>query len=121
MEYCIAGHNPPYFLSYAQEKVSQFPRGGIALGAMDPIQLPNETIQFEHGDACALFTDGITETFDPRGLPFGNQRFERALAKGINASAQEILDIVEQDVTLFRAEAPTSDDTTLLVIKRLHD
>ena len=121
MEYCIAGHNPPYFLSYAQEKVSQFPRGGIALGAMDPIQLPNETIQFEHGDACALFTDGITETFDPRGLPFGNQRFERALAKGINASAQDILDIVEQDVALFRAEAPTSDDTTLLVIKRLHD
>jgi len=121
MEYCIAGHNPPYYLEYAKNKVSQLPRGGIALGAMDPIHLKNQNIQLELGDAVALFTDGITETFDPRGMPFGNQRFERSLLKGINVSAQEILDIIERDVIAFRDGAPTADDTTLLVIKRLNE
>jgi len=121
MEYCIAGHNPPYFLNFAKKKVTQFPRGGIALGAMDPIHLRNELIQFEPGDACALFTDGITETFNPHGMPFGNQRFERSLAKAFNATAQELLDIVERDVEAFRDGAPTADDTTFLVIKRLNE
>ncbi len=88
---------------------------------MDPIHLKNQNIQLELGDAVALCTDGITETFDPRGMPFGNQRFERSLLKGINVSAQEILDIIERDVIAFRDGAPTADDTTLLVIKRLNE
>lgn len=119
MEYCIAGHNPPYFLDYDQKEVKALPRGGIALGAMDPIHLKNQTIQLKPGDACVLYTDGITETFDPHGMPFGNQRFERALGKGIKANATELLEIIENHVKAFRDTAPTSDDTTLLVIKRL--
>lgn len=119
MEYCIAGHNPPYFLNYDQNEVQELPRGGIALGAMDPITLKDQTIQLDPGDACVLYTDGITETFNPEGMPFGNLRFERALAKGIDANAPELLEIIENHVKAFRADAPTSDDTTLLVIKRL--
>lgn len=119
MEYCIAGHNPPYFLDHDLKEVSALPRGGIALGAMDPIHLKDQIIQLDPGDACVLYTDGITETFDPNGMPFGNQRFERALAKGIEANAPELLEIIEEHVRNFRADAPTSDDTTLLVIKRL--
>ncbi len=119
MEYCIAGHNPPYFLNYDQNEVQALPRGGIALGAMDPITLKDQSIQLDPGDACVLYTDGITETFDPEGMPFGNQRFERTLSKGIKANAPELLEIIETHVKAFRADAPTSDDTTLLVIKRL--
>lgn len=121
MEYCIAGHNPPYYLNHAQKEVSALPRGGIALGAMPDIHLKNQSIQLQQGDACVLYTDGITETFNSNGIPFGNLRFERSLAKTIDISAQELLDIIEQDVKTFRATAPTSDDTTILVIKRTLD
>ena len=88
---------------------------------MPDIHLKNQSIQFQPGDACVLYTDGITETFNSNGMPFGNPRFERSLAKTIDVSAQELLDIIEQDVKTFRATAPTSDDTTILVIKRQLD
>src|SRR5204862_6139315 len=90
LQYCNAGHNPPYVL-----------RGGGGRDALKPTGIPfgidpdrdyrvEETV-LAPGDALFLFTDGITEAFNPKGEEFGNARLEQALEAARGRGAADIL------------------------------
>lgn len=118
LTYTIAGHNPPFMLCYASKEVIEFEKGGIAIGAMPDIQLPQRQIKINPGDCLVLYTDGVTEAFNTMDQMYGEKRLKNVLASAIGETAQTVLEILDNDLEKFRGDAPLSDDTTVLAICR---
>ena len=68
------------------------------------------------GDTLALYTDGITESFNPAGEEFGEQRLIEALRRHRKLPPQELLAAIVDDVRQFSPEEQY-DDITLIVAK----
>jgi serine phosphatase RsbU (regulator of sigma subunit) len=116
--YCLAGHNPPWWLRPEQGELQMLSKGGIALGMMDPISLKDQELVLEPGDGLVLYTDGITETFSPEGEAFGDARFKVRLGSLLGETARRIVEGIGVTVDNFRADRALDDDYTLLVIRR---
>jgi len=68
------------------------------------------------GDTLALYTDGITETWNDRGEEFGEQRLIEALRGRRELSPQAMLESVVDEVRKF-SPLEQQDDITLIVAK----
>jgi serine phosphatase RsbU (regulator of sigma subunit)/putative methionine-R-sulfoxide reductase with GAF domain len=118
LTYSIAGHNPPILIRNHANDVVELDKGGIALGAMEDIQLEDDTIFLERGDCLLLYTDGVTEAFNLQDQMYGSQRLIKILNTVIGKPAFEVIQTLEADLDIFLGEAPLSDDTTILAICR---
>ncbi len=121
VEYCSAGHSPP-FIVLRNGAVSQSPcKTGLALGAMEDVPFVSQTIGLAPGDTLVLYTDGVSEAFSANGEMFGDEGLEKMLrcvaAKGATPSALDMTTAVAEAVDVFAAGAPQSDDITILVLK----
>jgi serine phosphatase RsbU (regulator of sigma subunit) len=115
LRYCNAGHNPPYLLRVGGG-VERLTRTGIAFG-LDPNRryAAGETT-LAAGDALFLFSDGITEAFDPEGAEFGEARLEAALQAARGGAAAQFVAQVLAATAAFAAGAEQSDDITCLAL-----
>ncbi len=68
------------------------------------------------GDMLALYTDGVTESFNDAGEEFGEQRLIEALLRHRNLPSRPLLDSVVADVQKF-SPREQYDDITILVAK----
>ena len=72
--------------------------------------------QLSPGDTLALYTDGITESFNEASEQFGEERLIEALRCHRAASSQELLASVVDQVRQFSAREQ-HDDITLIIAK----
>jgi serine phosphatase RsbU (regulator of sigma subunit)/catechol 2,3-dioxygenase-like lactoylglutathione lyase family enzyme len=68
------------------------------------------------GDTLALYTDGITESFNGRGEEFGEERLLNALRGRLHLSPQAAVDSILDDVRQFSPHEQ-HDDITLIVAR----
>ncbi len=68
------------------------------------------------GDTFALYTDGITESFDPSGEEFGEHRLVETLRRNRELSSQNLLSAIVNEIHRFSPEEQY-DDVTLIVAK----
>lgn len=68
------------------------------------------------GDSLALYTDGITESFNDAGEEFGEQRLIEALRQNCEASPQAALDSIVAQVRKFSGREQ-HDDITLIIAR----
>jgi len=68
------------------------------------------------GDTVALYTDGVTESFNDAGEEFGEQRLIDALRQNRGLSPENLLDSVVQEVRQFSAREQ-HDDITLIIAR----
>lgn len=69
------------------------------------------------GDVVVLGTDGIWETLDAAGVPFGMERFHDVVRENAGRPAAGIADCVRRAVEAHRGTGPQTDDVTLVVAK----
>jgi sigma-B regulation protein RsbU (phosphoserine phosphatase) len=118
MTYCNAGHNPPHLLR-ADGSIKHLPLAkNTIVGVFDDIEFAEETLQLEQGDALVMFTDGVTEAFNPAFEAFGEERLDRILTAQTGQGSQHIIEAVKSAMKEFVDGAEQSDDVTMLVIKR---
>jgi sigma-B regulation protein RsbU (phosphoserine phosphatase) len=119
VNYCNAGHNPPYLLK-SNGQVEALPMSQDPMvGAIDGIEYHESSVQLAKGDALVMFTDGVTEAMDSECREFGEERLESTLAAVTSYSCQQIIEAVRADVATFVGEAEQSDDITVLALKRI--
>ncbi len=118
LSYTTAGHNPPFIIRQGQSDVIALEKGGIALGALQDIQLPQYETILEPGDCLVLYTDGVTEAFNLKDQMYSEKRLKRVLKNLIGERSSTVLKALEDDLAEFRDGAPLSDDTTLLAVCR---
>jgi phosphoserine phosphatase RsbU/P len=115
LRYCNAGHTPPYLLR-ADGGLEALRATGIPFG-IDPGMryLVSET-KLAPGDGLMLFSDGITEAFNPAGEAYGTSRLEEGLRAARGRGAAEIVAQILGDTAHFVAGAEQSDDITCLAL-----
>ena len=109
----VAGHPLP-LLVRSDGAVVEIGRPGTMLGALDNIDLSEETRELVAGDALVLFTDGISERRRDRHQ-FGDQELREILRSLAGASARELARRVE-DAAIAYAPAAPDDDMAVLTI-----
>ena len=72
------------------------------------------------GDVLVLYTDGISETENKNGEPFGKERIMDVLNRK-EGSAQEIVDAIMNDLRGFAGFEKLDDDITVLVLKKTEE
>jgi serine phosphatase RsbU (regulator of sigma subunit) len=72
--------------------------------------------QLRCGDSVALYTDGVTESFNAAGEEFGEQRLTEALRRHRELSAQDLLGAIVDEIRQF-SPGEQYDDITLIVAK----
>jgi sigma-B regulation protein RsbU (phosphoserine phosphatase) len=117
--YCNAGHNPPHLLR-SDGSVEVLPKSNNALvGIFDDMEYEENTLQLASGDTLVMFTDGVTEAWNPQKMEFGTERLNAILGGLVDKGSRQIVDTIKTAITDFAEGAEQSDDITMLVIKKL--
>ena len=119
LRYAMAGHPTPVLLTAAGEARLVSGDAGTIAGILPGLTFPPATIQLEPGDTLVFYSDGVTESFDPQGRAFGEDRLLDALAGLTAASAHAVVDRLQDAVHAFAAGAEPSDDIAILAVRRL--
>ncbi len=115
-----AGHNPPIII-HSDGAQGRLDTQGIALGAMEDIELESGSIVLVPGDMLAFYTDGVTEAIDPAGEEYGEERLIGCLGQNRHLPAKQIVDAVHADVVRHCGTEPQFDDITLMVMNVRED
>lgn len=107
-----AGHPPPAVLR-ADGSVGFVGRSGTLLGVLPRIELAEDYLVLEPGDAIVFYTDGVTERRNGREM-YGEENLLNCLREFAGASADEIAGRLELSVQRF---GPARDDLALLVVR----
>ena len=116
LRYANGGHNPPYVRRATGAVESLNGAGGLVLGAMPGATYPTHTLQLLRGDRLVLYTDGVTEAFNPAAELYGAQRLVDEVHVHGSGTPAALVERICQSVTNFAGTAPQSDDITLTVL-----
>ena len=116
LRYANGGHNPPYLRRADGSVEALSGAGGLVLGAMPDVEFPEHQIQLRDGDLLVLYTDGVTEAFNPADEAYGTERLIDEIRAHGAGTAAGLLERICHSVTVFAGAAPQSDDITLIAL-----
>jgi serine phosphatase RsbU (regulator of sigma subunit)/anti-sigma regulatory factor (Ser/Thr protein kinase) len=119
IEYASGGHPAP-LVRRADGRVVELPSVfDVALAVMPDLDYVTLHDRLGPGEAMLMYTDGVTEAFEPNGEAFGNQRLQDWLARSrTDEDAQAMVGHLVAEVSAFVAGAEASDDLTCLILSR---
>jgi sigma-B regulation protein RsbU (phosphoserine phosphatase) len=119
LEYVNAGHNPPMILRWKSGDCSVFrlEAGGTPIGLLEKTNFGADSFLMEPGDVLVAYTDGITESENPAGELWGQERLEDVLRKCKGKTSEEIIQRTLDERFAFASGQPQRDDMTLLVVR----
>lgn len=118
IQYCNAGHNPPYIINADGELNQVGLSEGIALGiSTNNSFFIEKTLQLKEKDTFLLYTDGVTEGMNGDHQLFNEHRLEHCLRENHSKSLPKLIDALVDSVKKFTGE-DQSDDITILAIRR---
>ena len=119
LDYCNAGHNPPYVFSPNGELRKLADGGGLIAGLFEAAKYNDGGFSLKAGEGLVFYTDGVTEAFGPAETMFDEARLERTLKAAAQAPVDEVVKSVLRDVRAFQGSASQSDDITVLGVRYL--
>jgi len=84
-----------------------------------PTQYYSTEVSWYPGDLLVIYSDGITEAFNPNSEMYGFDRFKALISQKLSLSAEEIKAEILSDLHAHQQDASTNDDITLVVAKFL--
>jgi sigma-B regulation protein RsbU (phosphoserine phosphatase) len=116
LEYCNAGHNPPYLISEkGSEKLENI--GGIVAGYLKDFEYESKTIILKPGDTVFLYTDGVTESQNDQEEEFEEKRLQTCLNNSNGKQLPEIIEHVFNEVNNFTSGIDQYDDITTMAVR----
>jgi sigma-B regulation protein RsbU (phosphoserine phosphatase) len=116
LHYVNAGHNAPFLLR--STGATRLGATGVALGVIGGSAYEERGDTLALGERLFLFTDGITEAFDPGDQEYGEPRLEGFLLGRHALRSPELIDAVRDDVLAFCGSVRPHDDMTMMVVER---
>jgi len=118
MSYIRGGHDRPIYYRAATGQTKLLDIPGRFLGLLPNLIVEEDSLTFEQGDVLVCYSDGVTDAVRPEDNEmYGLERLHTMVVRESHRSAQELVDIIVEDVDNFRNGADQPDDLTLLVTK----
>ncbi len=116
--YVNAGHNPPLIVNPAAG-ARYLESTGFCLGMFPSVSYEIRTTRLEPGEILCIFTDGIVEHANGEKEQFGEDRLAAKIRASAGLPAREIIDGIYDEVISFAGCDESSDDMTLVVVRRM--
>ncbi|HEY3370181.1 MAG TPA: SpoIIE family protein phosphatase [Prolixibacteraceae bacterium] len=117
MDYCNAAHNYPYLLHPDGTMQTLSKSHGIPLGIYKNKTYKSTTIQLEPGDLILLYTDGVINSRNSAGIHYGIEKLKSIVQGMTGLSSKEVVTRLLDDIVIYEAESPQSDDISLMALK----
>jgi serine phosphatase RsbU (regulator of sigma subunit) len=122
LKWVRAGHDAALLYDSAGDTFVDLYGPGLALGWDQNYPYEeNEHADLTAGQIIFLGTDGIWETFDKTGNPFGKESIKDIIRQKATASAEDIMNEILTALERFRQGNEPEDDVTMVVIKIVED
>ncbi len=112
-----AGHCRPVLLPASEPPRWAVQNLGTALGFEPALEFERTELTLRAGDALLLYSDGVSEAFNPEGVCYGSERLLADAGALAGQSASGLTAGLLQKVRAFAGTAPQSDDIALLALK----
>jgi sigma-B regulation protein RsbU (phosphoserine phosphatase) len=114
LRYVNGGHNAPFVLRAGG--VERLPATGMALGVVADGTFEERETALAPGERLFLFTDGITEAFDPEEREYGEERLQAFLVGHAALGPPQLIEGLREDVLAFCGAVRPRDDMTMMVV-----
>lgn len=115
LRYANCGHLPALLLR-SDNSLERLDSTGTVLGLFSEWDCSIAEREIFSGDTLALYTDGVTESFNNAGEEFGERRLIEALRRNRDLSSEALLASIVEDVQHFSPQEQ-HDDITLIVAR----
>lgn len=124
--YVNGGHCPPLLFS-TSGRVFELSSDGPVLGPLPDATYKRSYASLYPGDVLVMFTDGLIEREqagavvdeDQEPVEYGVENLVDIVQSNMNGSADEILEAIMGDVTVYGNGRAWSDDVTIFIIRRM--
>jgi sigma-B regulation protein RsbU (phosphoserine phosphatase) len=117
LDYANAGHLPPYLLraSGSVEQIAAKPV--LPVGAMQDTVYASGSVKLMRGDGLFIYSDGVTEAANAKGMQYGEERLARDLATLAREDGRAVLDGMLARVREHCGDAPQTDDIAAVALR----
>ena len=119
LTYSSAGHEHILILRHQDQELEVIQSGGLMLGMIPDIDrfLEDKDIILAPEDKILLYTDGVTEALNQGQERYGLDRLKECFQKHSGSPAQELMELIRDEVYAFIGATPQYDDITLVVME----
>ncbi len=117
--YSSAGHNPAIFCQSSEAEHDLLDMGGLPMGVLPDSKYPSGEVFIHEGDIIVMYTDGVVEAEGDGDELFGLKRLCDVIYQHRGSDAGGIKDIVLSEVNSHTSGSPLTDDTTVMVLKKV--
>ncbi len=117
LEYCVAGHTPPWLISTASGVQPMKQVRGTMLGIFEDPEIGHGTVTLARGDSLFVATDGIMDAERADGGEFSEEGIRSVLEAAVSMTAVQTVDHVFSEIANFSAGANQFDDITAMAIR----
>ena len=116
MQYVSAAHPEPVLSRDNEVRLLPHPAVPVSppLGRHDHVFYPHGSVKLCPGDRIILYTDGLTQAFNPHDESFGQERLCAAIRERRQMRCAPMLDQILAEVTNFTQGRDFSDDVCLI-------
>jgi phosphoserine phosphatase RsbU/P len=115
LRYANCGHYAPILLR-CDHKLERLDSTATVLGLFKEWDCSTAECQLQPGDILALYTDGVTESFNEKGEEFGEQRLIAALQRSRELAPEALLAAIVDELQRFSPHEQ-HDDITFIVAR----
>ncbi|SEJ48563.1 sigma-B regulation protein RsbU (phosphoserine phosphatase) [Cyclobacterium xiamenense] len=118
LRYVNAGHNPPVLCTEQGQQMEVLEAGTTILGAFESLPFLEQGQRNDlHGFIIHLYTDGLTETLNPREQEYGEESFLQYIRANPCATPEHFHLGFFTELDAFSEGVPRRDDLTLLSLQ----
>jgi sigma-B regulation protein RsbU (phosphoserine phosphatase) len=117
LQYVNAGHNPPFVVD--EGRITTLPSTGRPIGILPGSLYETATVTLPPGATLVLYTDGLNEATSTSDEELGNTRLAKLVHDAAEGDVAAMPGRVLDAITAFEAGAPTADDKTIVVLRRM--
>jgi serine phosphatase RsbU (regulator of sigma subunit) len=111
-----AGHNPPLIGNNQEGYKYMEAEQNIALGIFEGFEFKVNQAKVKPGDKILLYTDGITEAFNPKEELFSEERLLDIMNQSVAETSEQLVTNIRKEIKKFTKDAEQSDDITILAV-----
>lgn len=114
--YSAGGHSYSVRYNIKDKKLEVLTTKDTLIGLVDEIDFEEKSFELQAGDRIIIYTDGVPESMDEDNEQYGTNKLYKLILNHIEAPAQDLINIILEDIRDFTDSKTFQDDVTIAVI-----